>query len=465
VTTPAPPPAPSPKRQRERGEFLDGVFFVLAAVAAIWFAILLFQQGLRISWNTIWITILFWVVVAYLVLPRIHRILTFLYVPDYFIGRTRTSDGLLGDPVNLALLGKEAQLHAALRTANWTRADNLSLGSGLKIVASTLRRKSYDEAPVSPLLLFGRQQDFAYQQEVAGNPAKRHHVRFWRAPEDWLLPGGIPVDWLAAGTFDRAVGFSLFTLQVTHKIEENTDIERDFIVNSITDAEPAATVNVIKDFSAGYHSRNGGGDSIVTDGDLPIVNVRAVVAAPQDQPAVETDSRLRRPGSIVIGALLTLARSVTGVFVLIDAIGAVTNPPADLIAEAGDSDVLGPVLWFLVIFTGLIVLVDLLLAFLVFAGVNWARITVMVFALLSILTQFLDSISGTTSITLDTTLVATSIDILLLLALSNDRASAWARRKQRGNLATQVLDAGAALREVGDDVRAGANYKRGAATR
>ena len=34
---------------------------------------------------------------AYLLLPRIHQILTALYVPDYFIGRTRTSDGLLGD--------------------------------------------------------------------------------------------------------------------------------------------------------------------------------------------------------------------------------------------------------------------------------------------------------------------------------------------------------------------------------
>lgn len=448
------------KPRRARGEILDGIFFVLAALAAIWFAVLLVQQGLRISWNTIWITILFWVVLAYLVLPRIHRILTVLYVPDYFIGRTRTSDGLLGDPVNIGLLGTEAQVTAALRAADWTRADNLSLGSGLKIVASTLRRKSYDEAPVSPLILFGRQQDFAYQQEVEGNPAKRHHVRFWRAPEGWLLPGGIPVDWLAAGTFDRAVGFSLFTLQVTHKIEENTDIERDFIVHSIQTAEPKTSVNVIRDFSTGYHSRNGGGDAIITDGDLPIVDVRKVVPEAQDQPVVETDSRQRRPGSIVIGALLALARSVVGVFVLVDAINTVLNPPPELAAEAGGSDVLSGVLWFLVAFTGFVILVDLLLAFLVFAGVNWARITVMVFALLSILTQFLDSVSGTAAVTLDTTLVATSIDILLLLALSNDRASAWARRKQRRRLVDDVRDAGAALSAVGDDVRAGASYGR-----
>lgn len=37
---------------------------------------------------------------------------------------------------------------------------------------------------------FGRQQDFAYQQEVDGSPEKRHHVRFWRCPDGWLLPGG-----------------------------------------------------------------------------------------------------------------------------------------------------------------------------------------------------------------------------------------------------------------------------------
>ena len=69
--------------------------------------------------------VVFWVLLAYLVLPRLHRILTTIYVPDYFIGRARTSDGLLGDPVNLALLGDEEQVHAAMTPAGWTRADDL----------------------------------------------------------------------------------------------------------------------------------------------------------------------------------------------------------------------------------------------------------------------------------------------------------------------------------------------------
>nr|WP_243847362.1 LssY C-terminal domain-containing protein [Microbacterium ulmi] len=185
---------------------------------------------------------------------------------------------MLGDPVNLAFMGVEEQLHAVMREARWTRADPVTPRSSWRIVTATLTRRSYDEAPVSPLFLFGRQQDFAYQQEVAGNPAQRHHVRFWRCPDGWLLPGGRRVDWVAAGTFDTAVGLSLFTLQITHRIDADTDVERDHIVKTVTDADPRVAVDVIRDFSSGYHARNGGGDSIRTDGDLPIVDVRGVTS-------------------------------------------------------------------------------------------------------------------------------------------------------------------------------------------
>lgn len=274
-----PATAAAARRRISFNAVLDGFFFVFAGLASLWLAWLLFTESFTFGWWGILGLVLFWALLAYLVLPRIHRILTTIYVPDYFMGRTRTSDGLLGDPVNLAVLGDERQLHAAMIEAGWTRADDVTLRSSWRIITSTITRRSYDEAPVSPLFLFGRQQDAAYQQEVAGNPAKRHHVRFWRCPDGWLLPGGSRVDWLAAGTFDRAVGFSLFTLQVTHKIDADTDVERDHVVASVRDADPGVKVDVLKDFATGYHSRNGGGDTIVTDGDLPVIDVRGVTAA------------------------------------------------------------------------------------------------------------------------------------------------------------------------------------------
>lgn len=266
------------QRRYSRGVALDWFFFVFAGLAAIWLAYLSLNEAFTVGWWGILVAIVFWVLLAYLVLPRLHRILTTIYVPDYFIGRTRTSDGLLGDPVNLALMGTDDQIRHAMESAGWTKADAVTLGSSWRIVMSTITRRSYDEAPVSPLFLFGRQQDFAYQQEVDGNPAQRHHVRFWKCPDDWLLPGGRRVDWLAAGTFDTSVGLSLFTLQVTHKIDADTDVERDHIVKTMTDAADEVRVEVLADFSTGYHARNGGGDSIRTDGDLPIVDVRAVAA-------------------------------------------------------------------------------------------------------------------------------------------------------------------------------------------
>lgn len=274
--TGAPAEVQPPPRRISLLALLDEFFFVFAGLAAIWLAWLLLTETFHLGWWGILLAVLFWGLLAYLVLPRVHRVLTTIYVPDYFIGRTRTSDGLLGDPVNLALMGEEPQLHAAMRRAGWTMADPVTLRSSLRIVTSTITRRSYHEAPVSPLFLFGRMQDFAYQQEVEGNPAKRHHVRFWRTPDDWLLPGGARVEWLAAGTFDRAVGLSLFTLQVTHKIDADTDIERDFIVKSVLDTSPDAVLEVLRDFSTGYHSRNGGGDTIRTDGHLPVLDLRGV---------------------------------------------------------------------------------------------------------------------------------------------------------------------------------------------
>ncbi len=268
---------------------LDAALFAFAGLSTLWLAYLLVRESVRPGWPLL-LLVVFWVLLTYLLLPRLHRILTRIYVPRYFIGRAHTSDGLLGDPINLALRGDEAQVHSVMSRGGWTRADDLSLATGLQIVRSTVRRRSYAGAPVSPLLLFDRQQDFAYQQEVDGSPSKRHHVRFWRAPDGWMLPGGHAVDWVAAGTYDRSVGLSLFTLQITHKIEADIDVERDHVVATMRRSCEVG-VEVIRDFSTGYHSRNGGGDVIRTDGDLPIIDVRQVSTAPSS-----ADRAHRQPG-------------------------------------------------------------------------------------------------------------------------------------------------------------------------
>lgn len=407
-------------------DMLDGALFAFAGLSTIWLAYLVFRASIKPGWPVL-LLVVFWVLLTYLLLPRLHRVMTRLYVPGYFIGRARTSDGLLGDPVNLALRGHEAQVHAAMTRAGWTRADDLSMSSGMRILTSTLRRRSYNEAPVSPLNLFDRQQDFAYQQEVAGSPSKRHHVRFWRCPEGWMLPGGYAVDWLAAGTYDKSVGLSLFTLQVTHKIEENTDIERDYIVQTVSAATPEVDVDVIENFSTGYHSRNGGGDLIITDGNLPIIDVRRVQTA--EIAKVETDSRDKRPAQIVFGAGVAFFRGlvflpVALILLLLPAQYLQGNVDIEgVTVEGGRLAVIvaGSVLAF-------IGLVDIALAVAVFVGRNWARILLMLSCVLTTIGAFIGNANGSEAVTLATSLPTVGLNIMVLLALSSHRAREYAAR-------------------------------------
>lgn len=410
---------------------LDQFFFIVAGIAAIWLTIWLLREGFRWSWTNWLFFILFWAMAAYLTLPRLHRILSDIYVPNYFIGRTRTSDGLLGDPINLAFRGDEQQLHQAMRKAGWTLADEITLQSAWQIIRATLGRRSYPQAPVSPLLLFGRQQDFAYQQEVDGSPGKRHHIRFWRTPDGWLLPGGHRVDWLAGATYDRAVGLSLFTLQVTHKIDANIDIERDYVCRSVTTAVPGTEVTLLKDFTTGYHSRNGGGDSIHTDGDLPIVELpdaddtplegerrqlRALRPIGLANLLDETRASQRRPLSLLACAVLVLAAAATLIAIgIADFLrtGQFSLMPGNPIS--GPATAIGAV----------VLVVQLVLIVLTIGGRPIPRLLLMFLLLVSITVGLIDHF-GILPDPLGTNVAAVGLQIAALMMLSSNSSREYA---------------------------------------
>ena len=446
---------------------LDAFFFVLAGLAAVWLAVLVVSDAWGRGWWAVPGLILFWILLAYLVLPRLHRILTDVYVPAYFIGRTRTSDGLLGDPVNLSVLGAEDVLHHVMTRSGWVRADDVTLRSSWRIVTTTLTRRSYARAPVSPLFLFGRPQDFAYQQEVDGNPAKRHHVRFWRCPPGWLLPGGTRVDWLAAGTFDRAVGLSLFTLQVTHRIEADIDVERDHVVASVRAGVPDVTVYLLQDFAAGYHSRNGGGDSVRTDGDLPVIVLPVAGEVPpvpqptrvlqlRDEPVdgaspsaerrkrpafegVRDDAaldprgdggarRIARPSTILFGVVASYGRALTLAATVIELV--IAGPEGFAAATGGDATavVLPGSSWTIAVVAGAVAaVVPAVLATLVLRGVDLARVLVLVSGCISLTALFVTWVSTGAGPLTGPALLVTPLDILTLLALSGRPAREFCR--------------------------------------
>ncbi|SLE53296.1 Uncharacterised protein [Mycobacteroides abscessus subsp. bolletii] len=129
--------------RRVDGSWLDHFFFVFAGLASAWLAIVALVDAVHHSWWGILLALVFWGIAAYMTLPRLHRILSTLYVPSYFIGRTRTNDGLLGDPVNLAFQGESVDVHRAMKNAGWHKAEPVTLASSWRIIIRTIRRLPY----------------------------------------------------------------------------------------------------------------------------------------------------------------------------------------------------------------------------------------------------------------------------------------------------------------------------------
>lgn len=184
---------------------------------------------------------------------------------------THTADKHPGDPINIAIIGSEDDLLSAMQSAGWRKADPLGLRSDASIAIDTVLGRAYLTAPVSNLYYWGRKEDFAFEQPAAKSPSKRHHVRFWKSTE--LDQEGRPL-WMGAGTFDKSVGLSHTTGQITHHIDGDVDAERGHLLETLTKAGCVAGEDWIQDFHKILEGKNGGGDPWHTDGRLVVVALR-----------------------------------------------------------------------------------------------------------------------------------------------------------------------------------------------
>jgi hypothetical protein len=203
------------------------------------------------------VTFLLWFALAYSGLPRLwshhehKRIGTRQQITAY------TAQDIPADPINLDIAGSREALVCAFRRAGWYVADNVAMWSAVKIAGSVALNRPYPQAPVSNLYVRDKVQDIAFEKADGRSPDKRHHVRFWRFARD---------RWLGAATFDRGVGLSLFTLQITHHISPDVDGERDAIGKILVANGGQPSGSELSKISPGQWHRNGGGDKYRSDG-------------------------------------------------------------------------------------------------------------------------------------------------------------------------------------------------------
>ncbi|MFB6612562.1 hypothetical protein ACFCVO_19775, partial [Agromyces sp. NPDC056379] len=197
-------------------------------------------------------------------------------------------------------------------------------------------------------------------------------------------------------------------------------------LRTVTDADPAVSVEMLHDFTSGYHSRNGGGDAVMTDGDLPVVDLTAVAVAPgatvygasEDGQVLGTVGR--RPPSIVAACVLAVASALVSMAALVWGGDGVLGPNGrDVLGDVPAELPTNVALWI-----GVLTYVPILwLAYRTFFGGVWARLIMIALVTLSQASQMWQYLQGTRPTF--GALLSLSVDLLVVYALTSLSARDW----------------------------------------
>ncbi|MBZ5585264.1 MAG: LssY C-terminal domain-containing protein [Acidobacteriia bacterium] len=132
------------------------------------------------------------------------------------------------DVTNIMLIGTEEQIQKVFAAAGWKSAAALNAQAKFETVRALAENRSYNEAPVSVLLLDGKPPDAVFEK-MNNTFARRHHLRIWRRPATFQ---GQPV-WAVAATHDIGISFSEQNRTFIHRIDPLIDRERAKVVNDL----------------------------------------------------------------------------------------------------------------------------------------------------------------------------------------------------------------------------------------
>ncbi len=142
---------------------------------------------------------------------------------------TDKSGNANGDPLNIVVVGHGIDALFAFIERGWRLDEPFDLHSVYRTIRAFLFGSEYFNAPVSPLYVFGRQQDVALQK-ARDNISQRNHLRLWLAP---FTIDGLQV-WV--GQISRDIGIKLTTQSwylTTHVISPEVDQDRFYLMQDL----------------------------------------------------------------------------------------------------------------------------------------------------------------------------------------------------------------------------------------
>lgn len=174
-----------------------------------------------------------------------------------------------GDPVNLVVVGDFETLLGCF-AARWDESETITLVTCWKTVKAFLLGVDYRYSPVSPLYLFGRDQDVALQR-TRKSINERLHLRLWLAP---LSFEGHPV-WVGQVSRDIGVRFTTRAWNLTtHRIDPDVDESRDYVLEDLLSAGRVRLAGYVAGVGPCQRTeprRNLTGDPYHTDGKRAVI--------------------------------------------------------------------------------------------------------------------------------------------------------------------------------------------------
>ena len=144
--------------------------------------------------------------------------------------RIGDKQGNPGDMVNFLILGSEEAMQRVFTTAGWVKVDANAEATVLHGLVESLSKESYLTMPMSQLYLFGRPQDYGWAHAEPISVVKtRNHLRIWKA--SFEVDGKML--WVGAATHDIGFERDQRNNGVTHKIDPDIDLERDYVEKTL----------------------------------------------------------------------------------------------------------------------------------------------------------------------------------------------------------------------------------------
>lgn len=189
--------------------------------------------------------------------------------------RIGDQQGNPGDMVNFLVLGDEAQMKQVFTSAGWVTVDASVENTILAGAIASFSKESYLTMPMSPLYLFGRHQDYGWAHaEPITVVASRNHLRIWRAP--FTVDGRMA--WIGAATHDIGFERDQRNNGITHKIDPNIDLEREYVDKTLCNTGYVAEVMHFTPTNPMTEAHTATGGSFHSDGRVLILKLSEVSA-------------------------------------------------------------------------------------------------------------------------------------------------------------------------------------------